>query len=120
MFILKPKLDEKKIGEEIEKTPEALINVVSVRSSKLIFELATMMFKKLGIAGYPDRDGILLLINLTTMEFALLFDHRLCLRLSNDLLKGIRDQLVSDFKQGNYTEGICRLIQSCRGRSKNG
>ncbi len=69
-------------------------------------KLAEQEFFKLGMNNTRDKTGILIYINLLLRKFYILADSGIDEKVDQSTWDKIRDEIVKEFKLGNYTSGI--------------
>jgi uncharacterized membrane protein len=81
-----------------------------LKNNKDIKELAANEFYKLGMASTRDKTGILIYILLSKRMFYILADSGINEKVEQSTWDKIRDEMESDFKIGNYLNGILSTI----------
>lgn len=81
-----------------------------LKNNKDIKELAADEFYKLGMASTRDKTGILIYILLSKRMFYILADSGINEKVEQSTWDKIRDEMESDFKIGNYLNGILSTI----------
>ncbi len=98
--------------KKAEKTTSGEIRV-SIKDSapfsckKLtVRQIAEKEFYKLGMNQTRDRTGILLLLLLQERAFYILADEGINSKVKQDTWDKIRDEIQSEFQNGNFTNGV--------------
>ena len=85
-------------------------DVPFLKKKKSIADLAADEFYKLGMANTRDKTGILIYILLAHRKFYILADSGINEKVEQKTWDKIRDEMVAEFKLGNYLEGIISTL----------
>ncbi|MBF0491830.1 MAG: TPM domain-containing protein [Deltaproteobacteria bacterium] len=100
--------------EQAEKLTSGEIRVHLERKIKSdAFEEAKRVFEKLGMTKTAERNGILFFLSLKDKRFALLGDRGIHEKVASDFWKIIRDEVLQNFKEEKYVEGLVAGIAKC-------
>jgi uncharacterized membrane protein len=101
------KAEETKIGE-------IRIGVIQKRTKAeqdlSLQELAVREFHRLGMEKTKERTGILLLILFDERRFHIVADTGIHTRVDDGTWQNIADQMVGQFKEGRYCDGISEAV----------
>ncbi|MBU0476220.1 MAG: TPM domain-containing protein [Bacteroidetes bacterium] len=85
-------------------------SVPILKTNKGIKDLATDEFIKLGMAETRDKTGILIYIVLSKRKFYILADSGINEKVEQSTWDNIRNDMESEFKNGNYLSGVIDAI----------
>jgi len=85
-------------------------NISILKSKKTLKDLATEEFYKLGMASTRDKTGILIYILLSKRQFYILADSGINEKVEQLTWDKIRDEMESEFKKGNYLNGVISSV----------
>ncbi|PIQ08953.1 MAG: hypothetical protein COW71_09000 [Ignavibacteriales bacterium CG18_big_fil_WC_8_21_14_2_50_31_20] len=85
-------------------------NISILKSKKTLKDLATEEFYKLGMASTRDKTGILIYILLSKRQFYILADSGINEKVEQFTWDKIRDEMESEFKIGNYLNGVISTV----------
>ncbi len=108
-------LDEEKIVAaiaEVELTATAEIRVhIEKKCPEEVLDRAVEVFASLHMHQTRHRNGALLYIAYQDQKFAIIGDAGINAKVGEDFWDREQKQLAHHFRQGEYTEGICRCIR---------
>jgi uncharacterized membrane protein len=109
------KQDEARIIEAIQNAEQNTSGEVRVHLEKKMTEdvliEAQKVFTKLGMHETADHNGVLIFIAPEHRKFAIIGDEGINQLVGEDFWKEERDLMQEHFKQGAYTDGICKAIE---------
>lgn len=109
--------DESRIVAAIasaEKNTSGEIRVrVEKKSKGDAYKRAVDAFEKLGMTRTELRNGILFYLATEDKKFALIGDRGIHEKVSDSFWSDIRDIVLAQFAQGNFTEGLSLGIEAC-------
>ena len=95
---------------ELNTSGEIRVHVeIGERHSAL--QVATRIFKELGMDQTADRNGVLILLEIDRREFAIIGDEGINKVVSQDFWEEERDLMQRHFKRGEFVEGLSLAIQ---------
>lgn len=110
-------LDHDKITQAIvlaEQDTSGEIQVVVSRAAvKNAYEAAVKTFERIGLGKTKDRNAILFFIAERSRNFAIIGDSGIHENVREAFWIELKDELASHFKNGAFTEGLCKTIASC-------
>lgn len=77
------------------------------------YKRAVHSFEKLGMTRTELRNGILFYLSVDDHRFALIGDKGIHEKVGPAFWDHIRDEVISHFRKGNFTEGLTRGIHAC-------
>lgn len=86
-------------------------DVPLLERKKDIVDLAAKEFYKLGMADTRDKTGILIYILLKKRKFHILADSGINKKVEQQTWDSIRDEMATEFKNGNYLDGVLSTIE---------
>ncbi|MGI9543063.1 MAG: TPM domain-containing protein [Cyclobacteriaceae bacterium] len=108
------RLDEPRIVQTIadaERTTSGEIRVHLERHcNEPVLDRAVEVFANLHMHQTKDRNGVLIYIAYQDQMFAIIGDAGINTRVEDDFWEREKDLLSQHFKQGQFTEGICKAI----------
>ncbi|MFP4059115.1 MAG: TPM domain-containing protein [Bacteroidales bacterium] len=75
-----------------------------------VLDRAAYIFKQLGMQKTELRNGVLFYISIEDHKFAILGDAGINAVTADDFWDEIKDEVIANFKEGKYSEGLCRGI----------
>jgi uncharacterized membrane protein len=102
---------------EAEKTTSGEIRVGVCEKKKFadrkkdIRKLAEQEFYRLNMHITRDKTGILLFLLLSERQFYILADEGINSKVSQNTWDGVRDEILSKFREGQYTKGITAGVE---------
>ncbi|NJC27442.1 TPM domain-containing protein [Neolewinella antarctica] len=84
---------------------------VEVGERKAALNVATRVFKELGMDKTADRNGVLILLEVDRREFAIIGDEGINKVVSQDFWDDERDLMQRHFRKGEFVEGISLTIE---------
>ncbi|MEY4287130.1 MAG: hypothetical protein RL511_1216 [Bacteroidota bacterium] len=73
-------------------------------------ERAIDLFDKLGMQATNERNGVLIYVAYESKQLAIIGDTGINNLVPNDFWDSVRDIMVSNFKMGQLSEGLCAAI----------
>ncbi len=97
---------------DAEKLTTGEIRVhIEERCKEDVMDHAAFIFEKLGMHKTKLRNGVLFYISFEDHKLAILGDAGINAVVPRDFWEVIRNNLFAEFKNGNFTTGICAAIQ---------
>ncbi|WP_420458490.1 TPM domain-containing protein [Neolewinella sp.] len=84
---------------------------VEVGARRPALEVATRVFRELGMEKTQDRNGVLILLAVDRREFAIVGDEGINKVVPEDFWATERDLMQQHFKQGEFATGIEKAIE---------
>ncbi|HBE43785.1 MAG TPA: hypothetical protein DDW27_21845 [Bacteroidales bacterium] len=111
-FFTKEKLDQIRDSiKEAENTTSGEIRVhIETRLTGDVLDRAAWIFKRIGMHGTADRNGVLFYLALENRKFAVIGDHGINARVPEDFWDNIKKSLEMNFNEGKFTEGLVEGI----------
>jgi uncharacterized membrane protein len=98
--------------QEAELATSGEIRVhVEVGARKPALDVATRIFRELGMEKTEDRNGVLILLAVDRREFAIIGDEGINKVVPKDFWDTERDLMAQHFKKGDFATGIEQAIQ---------
>lgn len=105
--------------QEAEKATSGEIRVHLLRSDEGdLLAYASQLLEKLGITRTKERNGILFLMELKSQRFAIVGDRGIHEKVGQDFWDSIRDEVLVEFRRGNFQQGLVKGIQHCGEKMK--
>lgn len=100
--------------ENAEKTTSGEIRVHIIKNTNIenIMAEAKKWFSKLKMHLTKEKNGILLLIAPNAKKFAVFGDEGINKKIDDSFWNKTRDIIADSFKEGKYTDGIIKAIES--------
>ena len=76
-----------------------------------VLDAATIVFHKLKMNKTDLRNGVLFYLAVEDRKFAILGDKGINEKVPSDFWDNIKETMLSFFKQGQFTEGLCKGIE---------
>jgi len=76
-----------------------------------VLDAATKVFHKLKMNKTHLRNGVLFYLAVADRKFAILGDKGINEKVPSDFWDNIKETMLSFFKQGQFTEGLCKGIE---------
>jgi uncharacterized membrane protein len=76
-----------------------------------VHELAMKDFGRMKVWNTKERTGILVFIIFEEKYYDIIADEGIYVKISNKVWNNLEEKLKTEFKAGNFTEGILSLIQ---------
>ena len=76
-----------------------------------VLDRAAYIFKKFGIHNKEQRNNVLFYVAVKHRKFAILGDAGINAVVPADFWDDIKEVLLTNFKEGKYTEGLCKGIE---------
>ena len=111
-FFTKEKQDQIRDSiKEAENTTSGEIRVhIETRLTGDVLDRAAWIFKRIGMHGTADRNGVLFYLALENRKFAVIGDHGINARVPEDFWDNIKKSLELNFSEGKFTEGLVEGI----------
>ena len=91
---------------------------VEVGAHAPALDVATRVFRQLGMHETQDRNGVLILLEVDRREFAIIGDEGIDRVVSEDFWDTERDLMQQHFRKGEFTEGIVAVIEQIGAKLK--
>ncbi len=110
-------LDISNTIKEMEKITSGEIRVAIkeettfLKKKKDVKVLAEEEFYKLKMDSTRDKTGILIYVLLSKRKFYILADSGINEKVNQDIWNKMRNEMQTEFQQGNYLEGIVKTIE---------
>lgn len=109
--------EERQILESIQKAEKATSGEIRVRlehsSGGDSYKRAVEVFEKLGMTATEERNGILFYLATDDHQFTLIGDSGIHEKVEDTFWTRVKDEVISEFKLGNYATGLCNGIEHC-------
>lgn len=98
---------------EAEKNTSGEIRVhLEAHCKEDVLDHAAKIFHKLGMDKTKLRNGVLFYIAIKDHKLAVIGDAGINSVVPSRFWDDIKDNLIADFKQGHYTEGLCKALDA--------
>lgn len=105
--------------QQAEKATSGEIRVHLIRSNQNdLLSYGSQLLEKLGITRTRDRNGILFLMELKSQRFAVVGDRGIHDKVGQDFWNSIRDEVLIEFRRGDFAKGLVAGILHCGERMK--
>lgn len=86
---------------------------VSEKKTKDVFLDAKKTFEKLGMTATQEKNGILIYISVPSHQFSIIGDKGIHDKVHQEFWDEVRNEIVTEFKKGDFTKGICDGVLAC-------
>ncbi|TNE28243.1 MAG: TPM domain-containing protein [Bacteroidetes bacterium] len=109
--------EERQIMESIQRAEKATSGEIRVRLEHISggdpYKRAVEVFEKLGMTATEQRNGILFYLATDEHQFTLIGDKGIHEKVSDSFWISVKDEVISEFKKGNFAAGLCNGIDHC-------
>ena len=97
--------------KEAEKTTSGEIRVhIETRISGNVLDRAAWIFKKIGMHGTEQRNGVLFYLAVINKKFAVIGDQGINAKVPEEFWDEVKKTLEKHFSEGEFTEGLTKGI----------
>lgn len=110
-FTKKEKEDIKKaiVNAELDTSGEIRVHIDQL-CSRDVMDNAAYIFKNLNMQKTKLRNGVLIYLAIKNKKFAIIGDIGINKVVPENFWDSIKDKMLENFKEGNFTNGICEAI----------
>jgi uncharacterized membrane protein len=101
------------ISDAEKNTSGEIQVVVTQKSTHDVYKSARKTFKKIGLGKTKCKNAVLFYIAEQSREFAILGDSGIHERVGQDFWNDLRDTMNENFRQSQFTQGLCTVIRLC-------
>jgi len=83
---------------------------IETRVKGNVLDRAAWIFKRIGMHGTTERNGVLFYLAVTNRKFAVIGDEGINTRVTSDFWDGVKQLLEKHFAEGKFTEGLTKGI----------
>lgn len=77
-----------------------------------VMDRAAFLFKTLNMHKTAERNGVLIYLAVNNRKFAILGDAGINAKVPENFWDAIKHEMLSNFRNGEFTQGLCIAIQS--------
>jgi uncharacterized membrane protein len=111
-FFTQQQLDDIKLSvqnAELNTSGEIRVHIEEVCKDDVL-DRAAYLFQKLGMAKTQLRDGVLIYLAIKDRKFAIIGDAGINAKVPADFWDNAKTIMLNDFKEGLFTEGLCKAV----------
>lgn len=101
------------IGAAEKNTSGEIQVVVTKKRTHDVYQSAQKTFEKIGLGKTKLKNAVLFYIAERSREFAILGDSGIHEKVGQDFWHTLRNTLNENFRQGQFTQGLCTTIRLC-------
>lgn len=94
---------------ELNTSGEIRVHIEEVCSGDVL-DRAAYLFQKLGMAKTQLRNGVMIYLAIKDHKFAIIGDAGINAKVPADFWDKAKNIMLSDFREGLFTEGLCKAI----------
>jgi uncharacterized membrane protein len=98
------------IKEAEDKTSGEIRIHIETKTTGNVLDRAAWIFKRLGLHGTAERNGVLFYLAITNRKFAVIGDQGINSKVAEDFWDEIKETVSHHFSTGQFTEGLVRGI----------
>ncbi len=111
-YFTKQQLDDIKSSvqsAELNTSGEIRVHI-EVACKADVLDHAAYLFEKLGMSKTALRNGVLIYLAIKDRKFAIIGDAGMNTKVPADFWDKAKSIMLSDFKEGRFTEGLCKAV----------
>jgi uncharacterized membrane protein len=111
-FFTRQQLDDIKLSvesAELETSGEIRVHIEEVCKGDVLDRTA-YLFQKLGMAKTQLRNGVMIYVAIIDRKFAIIGDAGINEKVPSDFWDKAKNIMLNDFKEGLFTEGLCKAV----------
>jgi uncharacterized membrane protein len=111
-FFTKKQLDDITLSvqsAELNTSGEIRVHIEEVCKDDVL-DRSAFLFQKLGMSKTELRNGVLIYLAIKDHKFAIIGDAGINAKVPADFWDNTKNIMLNDFKEGLFTEGLCRGI----------
>lgn len=111
-FFTRQQLDDIKLSiesAELETSGEIRVHIEEVCKGDVL-DRAAYLFQKLGMAKTQLRNGVMIYVAIKDRKFAIIGDAGINEKVPSDFWDNAKNIMLNDFKEGLFTEGLCKAV----------
>lgn len=97
------------LNAELDTSGEIRVHIETVCAGD-VMDKAAYIFKQLNMHKTKLRNGVLIYLAIKNRKFAVIGDIGINKAVSDDFWNAVKDKMLNNFREGNFTDGLCEAI----------